>query len=57
MEHNNDPEIASLKELRNKLSEDEFIDYVVKLMIRKGLRPYALEGFDAVKMVNENRDD
>jgi len=49
MEHNNDTEIASLKELKNKLSEDEFIDYVVKLMIRKGLRPYALEGFDCLR--------
>ena len=57
MEHNNDTEIIALKRLKEKLSEEEFINYLVKLMIDKNLRPYALEGFDAVKMVNENRDD
>jgi hypothetical protein len=57
MEHNNDTEITTLKRLKEKLSEEEFINYLVKLMIDKNLRPYALKGFDAVKMVNENRDD
>jgi hypothetical protein len=57
MEHNNDTEIIALKRLKEKLPEEEFINYLVKLMIDKNLRPYALKGFDAVKMVNENRDD
>ena len=39
------------------VSEDELVDYLVKIMMRSGLRPKALLGFDAVRFVKEERSD
>jgi hypothetical protein len=39
------------------ISESELVGYLMKIMAKSGLRPKALEGFDAVKFVRENRDD
>jgi hypothetical protein len=39
------------------MSESELVNYLMKVMAKSGLRPKALEGFDAVKFVRENRDD
>lgn len=38
------------------VSEDELIDYMVKVMMKSGVGPKALPGFDAVKMVREERE-
>ena len=37
------------------VSEDELADYLVEIMMKSGLRPKALRGFDAVKFVREGR--
>jgi hypothetical protein len=39
------------------MSESELVGYLMKVMAKSGLRPKALEGFNAVEIVRENRDD
>ena len=39
------------------VSEDELVDYLVKIVERSGLRPRALPGFDAVKFIRDGRSD
>ena len=38
------------------LTEDEFVDYAVKIMTKSGVGPKALPGFDAVEAVREGRE-
>jgi len=38
------------------VSEDELTDYLVKIMMKSGLRPKALPSFDAVKFIREGRE-
>jgi hypothetical protein len=40
---------------RNDVSEDELIDYLVKIALATGHKPVALPGFDAVEAVGEGR--
>ena len=40
----------------NNVSEDELINYIVKIMIKSKIGPKALPGFDAVRMVKEVRE-
>lgn len=37
------------------ISEEDFVDYVVKIMLKSGIGPRALDGFDAVEAVSEGR--
>jgi hypothetical protein len=37
-------------------SEDELIDYLVKIALETGRKPIALSGFNAVEAVKEGRD-
>jgi len=39
------------------ISSDELADYLAKIMMKSHLRPRALRGFDAVKIVREERED
>jgi len=39
------------------VSEDELVDYLVKVMEKSGLRPRALPSFDAVRLIKEERGD
>jgi hypothetical protein len=49
--------VLSVKWLgENNVSESELIDYLVKIMIKSKLRPRALQGFDAARMVQELRE-
>jgi hypothetical protein len=41
---------------KNNVSDSELIDYLVKIMIKSKLRPKALPGFDATRMVQELRE-
>jgi hypothetical protein len=48
--------VLSLKWLgENNVSEDEFINYMVKIMVKSKVGLKALPGFDAVHMVGEAR--
>jgi len=38
------------------ISLDELADYLAKIMMKSHLRPRALRGFDAVKIVREERE-
>ncbi len=40
---------------RSDVSEDELIDYLVKIALASGHKPVALPGFDAVETVREGR--
>ena len=40
----------------NNISENELIDYIVKIMIESGLKPKAKEPFDIVRELREERD-
>jgi hypothetical protein len=48
--------VLSVKWLgENNVSEDELIEYTVKIMIKSKVGPKALKGFDAARMVREAR--
>jgi hypothetical protein len=48
--------VLSLRWLgENNVSEDELINYIVKIMIKSKIGPKALPGFDAVRIVREIR--
>ena len=40
----------------NNITENELIDYIVKIIIESGLKPKALEPFDIVRELREERD-
>jgi hypothetical protein len=40
----------------NNISEDELINYIVKIMVEGGYKAKALEPFNAVKELREERD-
>jgi hypothetical protein len=40
----------------NNVTKEELIDYIVKIMIESGLKPKALEPFDIVRELHEERD-
>jgi hypothetical protein len=40
----------------NNITKEELIDYIVKIMIESGLKPKALEPFDIVRELREERD-
>jgi hypothetical protein len=40
----------------NNVTKEELIDYIVKIMIESGLKPKALEPFDIVRELREERD-
>ncbi|MGC9014863.1 MAG: hypothetical protein ACP5KW_10860, partial [Thermoproteota archaeon] len=40
----------------NNVSEDELVDYMVKIMVKSGIGPKALPGFDSVRIVQETRE-
>jgi len=49
--------VLSVKWLgENNVSESELIDYLVKIMIKSKVRPRALPGFDATRIVQELRE-
>lgn len=41
----------------NDVSQDELIDYLTKIMIKSGLKPVALPGFNAVHAIREEREE
>jgi hypothetical protein len=48
--------ILSLRWLGERnVSEDELINYIVKIMIKSKIGPKALPGFDAVRIIREAR--
>jgi len=50
--------ILSVKWLgENDVSEDELINYIVKIMVKSKIGPKALPGFDATRMVQEVREE
>jgi hypothetical protein len=50
--------ILSVKWLgENDVSEDELINYIVKIMVKSKIGPKALPGFDATRMVQEAREE
>jgi len=40
----------------NNISENELIDYIVKIMVESGLKPKAKEPFDIVRELREERN-
>lgn len=40
----------------NDLTEDEFVDYAVEIMLKSGVGPIALNEFDAIEAVSEGRN-
>ena len=42
---------------KGEISEEEFINEAVRLMIKYNVRPRAVQPFSAVEAVRENRDD
>jgi hypothetical protein len=49
--------VLSVKWLgENNVNEDELIDYIVKIMIKSGIGPKALPGFDSVRILQEIRE-
>jgi hypothetical protein len=40
----------------NNITEDELIEYIVKIMVESGLKPKAKEPFDIVKELREERN-
>jgi len=49
--------VLSVKWLGEKnVSEDELINYIVKIMIKSKIGPKALPGFDSTRMVQEARE-
>jgi hypothetical protein len=49
--------VLSLRWLgENNVSEDELVNYIVKIMIKSKIGPKALPGFDATRMVQEARE-
>jgi hypothetical protein len=40
----------------NNITENELIDYIVKIMVESGLKPKVKEPFDIVKELREERD-
>ncbi|MEM1610097.1 MAG: hypothetical protein QXQ57_00440 [Sulfolobales archaeon] len=42
---------------KQDVSEDELIDYIVRIMLKSGLKPKALPGFDAVRIIREERGE
>ena len=51
-------ELEKLKRLKEegKISDDELVECIVEVMIKYNIRPKALPGFDAVRMVRETRE-
>jgi hypothetical protein len=47
--------IRKLKE-EGKISDEELVRRIVEIMIKHRMRPRALPGFDAVRIVREGRD-
>lgn len=39
------------------VSEDELVDYIVRILLESGLKPKALPGFDVVRIIREERGE
>jgi hypothetical protein len=48
--------LRRLRELAGLASEDALAKRIAEIMIKHNLRPTALQGFDAVKIVREGRE-
>jgi hypothetical protein len=48
--------LRRLRELAGLVSEDALAKRIAEIMIKHNLRPTALQGFDAVKIVREGRE-
>lgn len=54
-----DDDIMLIKKLKEegKISDDELVRRIVEIMIKHRMRPKALYGFDAVRVVREAREE